>query len=124
MVSLAPGQLLNLSTRAGVLTGDQVLIAGFVITGTDPKRVIIRAIGSSLVVAGVPGSLQDPMLQLSTENGVAAAENDDWRQHNRRRSRRRALRHPTRANPRSFAHCRPAATLRSSVVATAPPAWC
>src|SRR5205807_1032284 len=46
--SAALGQLLNISTRLRVQTGDNVLIGGFIITGTDPKRVIVRAIGPSL----------------------------------------------------------------------------
>ena len=74
------GRQLNISTRAGVLTGENILIGGFILTGNEPKQVIIRAIGPSLVGAGVPGPLQDPMLQLLTDNDVVVAENDDWRQ--------------------------------------------
>ena len=74
------GRQLNISTRARVLTGDNILIGGFIVTGSDPKRVIVRALGPSLVGAGVPGPLQDPTLQLLTDNGLVLAENDDWRQ--------------------------------------------
>jgi hypothetical protein len=74
------GRQLNISTRARVLTGENILIGGFIVTGNDPKRVIVRAIGPSLVGAGVPGPLQDPTLQLLTDNDVVVAENDDWRQ--------------------------------------------
>jgi hypothetical protein len=74
------GRQVNISTRAGVLTGENILIGGFILTGNEPKQVIIRAIGPSLVAAGVPGPLQDPMLQLLTGNDVVVAENDDWRQ--------------------------------------------
>ncbi|HYJ06745.1 MAG TPA: sialidase family protein [Chthoniobacterales bacterium] len=77
-VRVAPPTLktLNLSTRARVLTGEQVLIAGFIITGTDPKRVIIRGIGPS--INGVAGTLADPTLQLHQGN-TALASNDNWK---------------------------------------------
>jgi hypothetical protein len=74
------GRQLNISTRARVLTGENILIGGFIVTGNDRKRVIIRALGPSLVGAGVPGPLQDPTLQLLTDDNVIVAENDDWRQ--------------------------------------------
>jgi len=69
-------RLLNISTRVRVLTGEQVLIAGFIITGTDPKRVIIRGIGPSL--NGVAGVLSDPTLELHQGN-VTIATNDNWK---------------------------------------------
>lgn len=77
-VRVAPPTLrtLNLSTRARVLTGEQVLIAGFIVTGTDPKRVIIRGIGPS--INGVAGPLADPTLQLHQGN-TALASNDNWK---------------------------------------------
>jgi uncharacterized repeat protein (TIGR03803 family) len=73
----APRDLLNISTRLQVLTGDKVLIGGFIITGTDPKRVIIRGIGPSLNGVGV--TLQDPMLELHRGSSTLAL-NDDWRE--------------------------------------------
>jgi hypothetical protein len=69
-------QLLNISTRVRVSTGENVLIAGFIITGTDPKRVIIRGIGPSL--GGVPGALPDPTLELHQTNTTLAV-NDNWK---------------------------------------------
>ena len=72
-----PRNLLNISTRLQVLTGDRVLIGGFIITGTDPKRVIIRGIGPSLT--GVGSTLQDPMLELH-QGSATLALNDDWRE--------------------------------------------
>jgi uncharacterized repeat protein (TIGR03803 family) len=72
-----PRNLLNISTRLQVLTGDKVLIGGFIITGTDPKKVIIRGIGPSLTGVGV--SLQDPMLELHQGNATLAM-NDDWKE--------------------------------------------
>lgn len=72
-----PGKLLNISTRLRVQTGDAVLISGFIITGSEPKTVMIRAIGPTLSAAGVPGALQNPTLTLF--QGAAQLEaNDDW----------------------------------------------
>ena len=70
------GQLLNISTRLRVRTGENVLIAGFIVIGTDPKRVMVRAIGPS--VSSVEW-LQDPTLELFDGNGVSLAANDDWK---------------------------------------------
>lgn len=77
-VRVAPPSLktLNLSTRARVLTGEQVLIAGFIVTGTDPKRVIIRGIGPSL--NGISGELSDPTLELH-QGSTTLASNDNWK---------------------------------------------
>jgi hypothetical protein len=72
------GQLLNISTRLRVLTGENVLIGGFIITGTDPKTVIIRGLGPSLTSQGVPGALQDPTLELHQGN-TTVATNDNWK---------------------------------------------
>ena len=74
------GRQLNIATRARVRTDENILIGGFIVTGSDPKRVIIRALGPSLGSAGVAGSLQDPTLRLLTDNNVVVAENDDWKQ--------------------------------------------
>lgn len=71
-----PRNLLNISTRLQVLTSDKVLIGGFIITGTDPKRVIIRGIGPSL--NGIGAILQDPTLELH-QGTATIAMNDDWR---------------------------------------------
>ena len=72
-----PGKLLNISTRLRVQTGDAVLISGFIITGTEPKTVLIRGIGPSLSDVGVPGALQNPTLALFQGNTQLQA-NDDW----------------------------------------------
>ena len=61
-------------------TGENILIGGFIVTGSEPKRVIIRALGPSLSATGVPGALQDPTLQLLTDNNTVVAENNDWRE--------------------------------------------
>ncbi|MBA2435984.1 MAG: right-handed parallel beta-helix repeat-containing protein [Chthoniobacterales bacterium] len=79
VVALAPAPgLLNISTRMQVLTGDQVLIGGFIITGTDPKMVILRAIGPSLTDFGVAGALADPVLELRAVDGSVITSNDNW----------------------------------------------
>ena len=70
---------LNISTRMRVLTNDNVLIGGFIITGPDPKKVILRAIGPSLTPLGVPGALQDPSLELHDASGATLATNDNWK---------------------------------------------
>lgn len=72
------GKELNISTRVHVETNDRVGIAGFVISGTVPKKVLIRAIGPSLAQLGVPDTLQDPILQLFDHNQVPIATNDNW----------------------------------------------
>ncbi|MDQ3082523.1 MAG: glycoside hydrolase, partial [Gemmatimonadota bacterium] len=71
---------LNISTRAPVQTGSGVLIGGFIITGADPKPVIVRAIGPSLTGAGIAGALENPTLDLRGPQGNTIAFNDDWRQ--------------------------------------------
>jgi hypothetical protein len=73
-----PGQLLNISTRLRVQTGDNVLIGGFIITGTDPKSVIVRGIGPSLAQF-FPDFLADPTLELHDGSGATLATNDNWK---------------------------------------------
>ena len=71
-----PTTLANISTRLRVETGDNVLIGGFIVTGTQPKRVIVRAIGPSL---SLPGALADPILELHGPASFATITNDNWR---------------------------------------------
>jgi hypothetical protein len=70
--------LLNVSTRAFVGTGEQVLIAGFAVTGTSPKKMLLRAAGPALAAFG-PGAglLADPALELYTGPTQIFA-NDNW----------------------------------------------
>jgi hypothetical protein len=73
-----PSQPLNISTRANVGTGDNVLIGGIIITGNDTKQVVLRAIGPSLSGAGVTDPLADPTLNLFDSAGTLLASNDNW----------------------------------------------
>src|ERR1043166_2868356 len=77
--TVGPTKLLNISTRLRVLTGDDALIGGFIVTGSVPKRVIARAIGPSLTNLGVPGALADPSLELHGPGGFVTITNDNWR---------------------------------------------
>jgi hypothetical protein len=67
---------MNISTRARVLTGDNILIGGFIITGNDPKKVILLAKGPSIPV---PGRMADPTLELHAGDGSLMTKNDDWK---------------------------------------------
>jgi len=71
-----PGTFGNISTRLRVENGDNVLIGGFIITGTQQKNVIVRAIGPSLTL---PGPLADPILELHGPGAFATITNDNWR---------------------------------------------
>ena len=66
-----------ISTRMQVLTGDNVLIGGFIISGSTPKTVVVRARGPSLASAGITNFLANPQLQLVFGNGTVVT-NDDW----------------------------------------------
>ena len=68
----------NISTRAFVQTGDDVMIGGFIVAGTGPKRVIVRAIGPELTQYGVPDALANPTLELHDGTGALIASNDNW----------------------------------------------
>ena len=70
----------NVRTRSFVQTGDDVMIGGFIVQGTQPKNVIIRAIGPELSQHGVPDFLADPTLELHNGNGALIASNDNWQQ--------------------------------------------
>ncbi|HKP05276.1 MAG TPA: hypothetical protein VJU77_18150 [Chthoniobacterales bacterium] len=74
-------ELGNLSVRADVQTGDNVLIDGIILRGGNPKRVLFRSLGPSISVGGVPvpGTLQNPVLELRDGNGALLQTNDDWR---------------------------------------------
>jgi hypothetical protein len=71
-------QLAQISTRGNVLTGDNVMIGGFIISGVQTK-VIARGIGPSLTAFGVANALQDPTLELHDSNGATLRSNDNWK---------------------------------------------
>jgi hypothetical protein len=73
-VSAAPVLLANVSTRLPAAADPNALIAGFILTGTQPKKVIVRAIGPSL---NLPGRLANPTLELYSGNTLLGS-NDDW----------------------------------------------
>ena len=70
-----PSILANISTRLRVETGDGALIGGLIVTGTQPKKIIIRAIGPSLFF---PDELADPVLELHDSSGALLETNDNW----------------------------------------------
>jgi hypothetical protein len=72
---------MNISTRARVLTGDNILIGGFIITGNSDKKVLLLAKGPSLAVNGnfIPGRMTDPTLELHNGSGALMTANDDWK---------------------------------------------
>ena len=74
----APTTLANVATRLKVETGDNVLFGGFIVTGTQPKKVIVRALGPSLQA---PGVLANPTLELyqsTTQGNILLETNDNW----------------------------------------------
>ena len=71
-------QALNLSTRGLVGTGDNVLIGGFIVTGTAPKSVVLRALGPSLSGFGLSDVLANPVLSVYNSSGTLITSNDNW----------------------------------------------
>ena len=78
-ISALPAQALAISGRSRVETGERVAISGFIVTGTAPKLVGVRAIGPSLARFGVSGPLADPMIQLRRGDGSLVMANDNWK---------------------------------------------
>jgi hypothetical protein len=75
-----PQQLLNIATRARVQVDPDALIGGFIVTGSAPKKVVVRALGPSLSSAGLASFLPDPILELHDSTGQLLTSNDDWQQ--------------------------------------------
>jgi hypothetical protein len=69
--------LVNLSTRAFVGTGGDVVIGGFIVQGSQPATVILRGIGYSLPAVGINNALEDPVIELHGPGGKIS-ESDDW----------------------------------------------
>jgi hypothetical protein len=75
------GRAGNISTRGPVMTGDQVLVGGFIVGGSQTKDVVVRAIGPSLAASGVSGVLSDPTVELRNASGSVIDSNDNWGTH-------------------------------------------
>ena len=73
----ATKKLVNVSTRADVGTEDDVMVGGFIITGTTNKRVVLRGLGPTLGTLGVSGFLSDPVLDLYDSKGILVESNDN-----------------------------------------------
>jgi uncharacterized protein GlcG (DUF336 family) len=74
----AAEKLANIATRVNVGAGDNQLIGGFIVTGEQPKKVIVRVIGPSLNQLGIGSALADPTLELHDQAGALIAANDNW----------------------------------------------
>jgi hypothetical protein len=105
-------QLLNISTRLRVQTGDNVLIAGFIVTGNAPKKVIIRGIGPSLTQFGIFGVLSDPLVELHKPGGSIVV-NDNWRSTQQAEIQATGIPPKVILNRLSLPRSRPAPTPRS-----------
>jgi glucose/arabinose dehydrogenase len=108
-VQATPSQAMNISTRARVETGDNVLIGGFIITGSAAKKVVIRAIGPSLSQHGLSDVLADPTLELHDGNGALLQSNDNWQDD------------PSQASQISASGLAPSSNLESAIIATLQP---
>jgi hypothetical protein len=105
--------LANIATRMRVETGDNALIGGIIITGNQPKKIIVRAIGPSLPIEG---KLADPQLQLFDSNNNELAANNNWKESANQQEIVNSQVAPTNdLEAASPSHCRPAVTRRSFV---------
>lgn len=71
--------LANISTRGNVLTGENIMIGGFIVEGVNAQTVVARGIGPSLTAAGVQGALADPTIEIRDAHGTVLISNNDWR---------------------------------------------
>ncbi len=74
----ATQRMINMSARGRTSTGNAVLISGFVISGSSPKRVVVRVAGPILTNFDVPNVLPNPSLTIFNSSGTSIATNDDW----------------------------------------------
>lgn len=72
--------LANLATRVQVGAGNNVAIAGFIVTGNSSKQIVVRGLGPSLAVAGVQGALSDPAIDLYDASSNLLSSNNDWQE--------------------------------------------
>jgi len=105
-----PAKLGNISTRAFVSTGDNIVIAGFILGhNSGPDRIVARGIGPSLAAFGVSPALADPTLELRDNNGTLLFSNNDWQEN------------PAQAAELMAAGLAPTNPLESGIAATLPP---
>jgi hypothetical protein len=105
-----PEKLGNISTRAFVDTGDNIVIAGFILGGQNgADRIVVRGIGRSLAVVGVINALADPRLELRDGNGTLLIANNNWQDN------------PAQAAELIAAGLAPTDNLESGIAATLPP---
>jgi hypothetical protein len=105
-----PAKLANISTRAFVSTGDNIVIAGFVLGGQSGNdRIVARGIGPSLTAVGVTNALPDPTLELRDGNGALLLANNNWQDD------------PAQAAELTAAGLAPSNPLESGIAATLPP---
>jgi uncharacterized protein GlcG (DUF336 family) len=71
-------RLANVSARVNIGTGTNQLIAGFTVTGSEPKQFLLRGLGPSLATFGLSGALSDPVLAVYSSTGANIASNDNW----------------------------------------------
>jgi hypothetical protein len=76
--STSQARLAQISTRGNVLTGDNIIIGGFIVAGVT-TNVLVRAIGPSLSAFGIGNALRDTTLELHNGSGSLIFSNDDWR---------------------------------------------
>jgi hypothetical protein len=106
----APAKLANISTRAFVSTGDNIVIGGFLLGGHNGDgRIVVRGIGPSLTAAGVPNALADPTLELRDGDGALLVANNDWQDD------------AIQASALTFSGLAPTNNLESGLVANLPP---
>ena len=105
-----PAKLANISTRAFVDTGDNIVIAGFMLGGNNGNdRIVARGIGPSLTPLGVPNALANPTLELRNSDGASLSSNDDWQDD------------PAQAAELTAAGLAPTNQLESGIAMTLPP---
>ena len=103
-------KLANISTRAFIGTGNDIVIAGFILGGNSGNdRIVARGIGPSLTALGVPNALANPTLELRDSNGALLIANNDWQDD------------PAQAAELTAAGLAPTSNLESGIAATLPP---
>jgi hypothetical protein len=103
-------KLANLSTRAFVGTGDNIVIAGLLLGGSGSQdRVVVRGIGPSLTLLGITNPVPNPSLELRDTNGALLVENNDWQDN------------AVQAAEVTAAGLAPSHNLESAIAATLPP---